>query len=258
MTRYYIPGSDERWELLAGMLREKGEVFREGAPGAGEEAAVILPYKKTQEEITASLLSYPEKTRVFVWTAGEEARLIAKKRGIFLYALGDDRILRAQNARATAEGCLASVLETRDRTLFGESVLVCGFGHCGSAIARLFWLCGCEVTVFARERGRRLAEAEGFSTISTLATRRVSEAGLVINTVPAPLFVFPAAEYLAAGCFVYQVASGACGLDEAFCREKGIRLVPLPALPARFSPRSEAEVLEEYILERCGEVPPWQ
>ena len=257
MTRFYIYGSDARWDQLALFLAEKGEVLREGAPREKGDV-LIFPFNIKEEEVLERILSAPEGTRLFLWRVTDAERSLAEKKGDALYALGEDRILRAQNALATAEGCLASVLSSRDRTLFGETVLVCGFGHCGSAIARLFWLCGCEVYVYSRAHGRQLAEAEGFNTLSTLHTRRAAMFSLVLNTVPAPIFPEEVLRQFSSGTDLYQIASGDSGVDEAFCREKGIRVIPLPALPARFSPRSEAELLEEIILEQCGEVAPWQ
>ena len=225
---------------------------------SGERRVTVLPFSAGADEVLRAVEASAPGDLVFAWQPGERERAAAKEREVFLFGCGEDRIYRAQNALATAEGCLAEVLQSRDRTLSGEAVLVCGYGHCGSAIARLFWLCGCEVFVFARARGRREAEADGFNTLSSLFSQECAAFDLVINTIPAAVFPPSILEKFSEGCEFYQVASGNSGVDEAFCRAKGIRYRALPGLPAKYSPQSEAEILAELILDKTGEVKAWR
>ncbi len=259
MTRFIILGRDARWDRLAALLEEKGRVLRERAPGeAGERSVTVFPFNAGEEEICAALADMAPGDAAFVWQKTEKEKETAKARGAGLFACGDDRIYRAQNALGTAEGTLARVLEERDRTLSGEAVLVCGYGHCGSAIARLFWLCGCEVFVFARARGRREAEADGFNTLPSLFSQECAAFDIIINTIPAAVFPPSILEGFSEGASFFQVASGGSGVDEAFCRARGIAYHALPGLPARFSPQSEAEALAEFILDQSGEAKVWR
>ena len=262
MKRFFILGQDARFARLAEKLSQSGKVYRaieagSTAPGKNQNI-IVFPFGQTESEIMDILSPLDEIHTVFVWQAGEKLENLCRKKGCRLFSCAADEAYRAANARATAEGAVASVLAKTDSLLAGECVLVCGYGNCGRELARLFWLCGCEVFVYSRARGRKAAEEDGFNTLSTLETPQLAMFDFVLNTVPGPIFPVSVLENLREGSAFFQIASGTSGINAAFLKQRGVAYVPLPGLPAVFAPESEAEALAALITEKCGEVKKWQ
>lgn len=264
MTQFFLLGSDARFSRLAEKLSQRGRVFREigaanGAENEGSNRNVyVFPFRQTEAEWINMLSPLPKNGFVFVWQAGAALKRLCEEKNFQLTEYAADKIYRAENAKATAEGALASVLTKTESLLAGECVLVCGYGACGQELARLFWLCGCEVFVFSRARGLKAAAEDGFNTLSSLSTPRLAMFDVVLNTVPEAIFPASVLENFREGSFFFQIASGTSGIDTQLLKKREVSYVPLPGLPAIFAPQSEAEALEALILEKCGEGSQWQ
>lgn len=247
MLTFYVLGSDRRFDLVASALEEEGfSVLREGI--AKERAVYLLPPATGEEEVLALLDRLAKGSFVFWGRAGEKAKKHAAEKEIFLTSLTEDKLYLELNSRATAEGVLAEVIQKTPCLLGEETVLVCGYGNCGKQIAKLLWLCGCDVWVHSRKGSLAKAKEDGFNTIHTFG-ENLGMFDLVVNTVPAPIFPSAFLDALSVGTLLFQVASGLSGLDPKDLKERGISFHPLPGLPGRIAPETEADAIFRLIKE---------
>ncbi|MBR5264128.1 MAG: hypothetical protein IKV50_05465 [Clostridia bacterium] len=242
MKRILLMTSDPRFRRVVQRLSEQGWETVESGDCSKEPCLVLFALNAAQEAIKEVLERASAGSRFVIGRAGDEIKALARKRGIHLLCLLEEEAYRKSNAQATAEGVLAEILGKTPRLLGECRGLVCGFGTCGTVIARLLRRLGAEVWVKTGERSTPLAREEGFS-LATLSPREAQRYDFVVNTVESPLFSEEFLAALPAGCVIFQVASGFSGFCADRLEAQGIRFVPLPGLPGRFAPHSEADCI---------------
>lgn len=251
MHDFYIYGTDKRFDLIADRLIEDGKtVARSGV--SQKSATYLFPLNTAGDALISQLENIQPKSLVFVGKSNEAVREKAKENQIHLISLLDEHDYVEENALATAEGTLASVIQETNRVLRDTCVLICGFGNCGKAIARLFWLCGCEVWIFSREGSMEKAHCEGFNTYRAPG-KHMGMFDAIINTVPAPIFSETFLQSFVPGTHLFQVASGLSGIDPNLLKEKGIPFHPLPGLPGKVAPESEADSILRILSRYCSD-----
>ncbi len=248
MDHFFILGTDPRYDRLASLVSEQGgTVFRTGR-SIDRPAVWIFSLNAEENTVLTALEHATTGSLVFLGRKSPDLQCFCLDRGLVLLALLEDEIYLERNALATAEGTLAEVIRETDRTLPELCVLVCGYGHCGKALAHLFWLCGCEVWVFSREGSLKRAEEDGFNAYRG-KKKNLSMFDLILNTVPAPIFDNDCLSSLSPGTHFFQVASGLSGISPQRLEEKGVFFHPLPGLPGRYASQSEAEAIFDFLKE---------
>jgi dipicolinate synthase subunit A len=212
------------------------------------EGVFFLPFGIREEELLAAFTSIPERSRIFCGTGTESVKRKAKEKNHHVTFLLEEKSSLTKNARHTAEGVLAEIIAKTDRRLDDLCLLVYGYGNCGSAIAKLLWLCGCEIWVWSRERGQALAEKDGFNVFPA-PVKGLSMFDGVINTVPDSIFSQELLSTMQRGSSFFQVASGTSGIDAKKMEKAGVNFVPLHGLPGKYTPLSEADAIWDEITQ---------
>lgn len=249
MRCFYLLGSDRRYDLIAEKWSETGGlVFREINSPPSEKALFFLPMGMGEEGILP-LFSIALPGSVFlVAKSTPKIQAKAEEKGLLCFALFEIESYRKENSTATAEGLLSEIIRKTDRNLSEQCVLIYGYGNCGKAIADLLYLVGCEVWVWSRERGQKKALADGFNLFPA-PNRGLSMFDLVINTVPDPVFPSSLLATLRKGSHFFQIASGLSGICPEELSARGVFFHPLPGLPGKISPASEADLIFQIIPE---------
>lgn len=246
MKPIYLPRSDARLQHLARIAQQEGCPIL--TKPSHEATVCLFPPSAKAEEILPEMERAP-RGGLFV-VGKKEGRLIqkAQEKLLSLLSLLDEERYLASNSRITAEGVLAAVIEKTSLSLSQLCVLVYGYGNCGRAIARLLWLCGVEVWVWSRAKGQMCARNDGFNVFHA-PTLGLGMFDCVIGTVPEAVYPPSLLSTMPSGSTFFQVASGTSGIDEALLAAGGVSFVPLPALPAKVAPESEAEVIWSILKE---------
>ncbi len=240
MDEVYILGTDGRFSAIERLCRERGlTCHREPREKRG---LYLLPLGARDEEILQIARKAKRGSVLFAGRASEKTKTALKEMGLSLFCLLEEELYLEKNSSATAEGTLSEVIRSTDRLLSEACILICGYGHCGRALARLFWLCGSEVWIFSHEGSMKRAKEDGFNLYHAPGDR-MGMFDLVINTVPAPLLTEAFCRGMRQGTKLFQVASGLSGADPEALAKQGIQWVPLPSLPGRFAPETEAETI---------------
>lgn len=241
MENFYLLGTDRRFDALERILREDGfSVYRKAENG--RKGIYLLPLGAKSEEILDRMQNAAEGSAFVVGRADEETREFARQKGMGLHCLLEEEAYLEKNSAATAEGALAEVIRNTDRLLTEECILICGYGNCGKALARLFWLCGSEVWIYSHEGSMERARQDGFN-IYRAPGNKMGMFDVILNTVPDAVFTKEWLKSIRRDCKIFQIASGLSGMDPEAARNASLSFYPLPSLPGKYAPETEAETI---------------
>ncbi len=239
MEDFFVLGEDRRFDLLSEMLkRDHYRVSRTLSP-TEVPSAYLFSLASSGDDVCSVLEKVPKKSFVLVGRSTPKLVQLAKEKDLSLVALLEDETYLLANSLATAEGTLSEVIRCTDHLLTEASILICGYGNCGRSLARLLWLCGGEVWVWSREGSMERARQDGFNTYRAPG-KKMGMFDVIINTVPEPVFTEEFLNSIHPGTHFFQVASGLSGVLPDQAKLLGIHFHPLPGLPGRFAPATEA------------------
>lgn len=260
--RLILVGGDERFPYTAMALSEAGHetalIGNGGTPfsenalqGAG---AVVLPYPVSRNGIDLNAPKNPDPiplSRLFgaiplraPVLGGHFTEAIRKRaRDLHVMDYEKDIAFLERNAAISADAAM-EVLAKEKPALSGD-VLLIGSGRFASALA--FRLSDLQIgyDVLARNPGHTVPCFGAPLPLDTLS-EKIGNAAVILNTVPAPLFSENILAKARPGTLFLEL-SAAGVIDAALCRRYGIRLVPCPALPARYAPQRAGYALADAV-----------
>ncbi|MBO4453213.1 MAG: hypothetical protein J5793_04700 [Clostridia bacterium] len=264
-----FPGGDERTLIAAERFAQEGaECVLTGFDEINRPENAALTFTETTGECVkgadAALLPFPSFREGFLnapMTAKRipEAEIMNACEGIVTLGTDDyskDGIFLAENALLTAEAALAILISNTGVSVSGSRFVVAGYGRIGKALTRMITRLNGKATVAARSGEQRIAalssgaEAAGFDGIEAPLTR----ADAVINTVPQRVFGKRELCAVRKGVPFIELASRPGGADGGEVVAAGLKYLPSPGLPGKYSPVSAGEALfrcaKRILLER--------
>ena len=248
---FCVAGHDARQRAAAQALRLAGFCV------VGPEAAALAEYvllpmsqERVSDEVARILQTARPGTILLAGRPGAPLRRAAREANLPLADYFQRPELECLNAVPTAEGCLAMLLQIRQRTIWESDFLVLGYGRVGRAVARRLGLLGGHVTVAARSAEQRANarcaghHAEPLSALATL----LPAYDTVINTIPAPILTRAMLQKLPPEALVLDLASRPGGTDFAAAAELGIRAEHALALPGKCAPRTAGTLIAQTVL----------
>ena len=222
---FCVVGRDARQLAAARALQNSGYTVL-GAEGAGQADYILLPMPMAAGVELVDYFLRPE--------------------------------LACLNAVPTAEGCLALLMQLRQRTIWESEFLVLGYGRIGRAVAQRLQALGGQVTIAARAPEQRAAaRCAGLHAAPLTALEQLlPHFDAVINTIPAPVLGAAQLRCLPRGALILDLASRPGGTDFAAARELGLRAEHALSLPARCAPETAgalvAHTVEVILQERAA------
>lgn len=248
---FCVVGYDARQRAAAQTLRVEG--FRVVGP---EDAAladyVLLPMSqdRVSDEVARTLQTVRPGTLLLAGRPGAPVLRAVREANLPLIDYFQRPELECLNAVPTAEGCLALLLQLRQRTIWESDFLVLGYGRVGRAVARRLELLGGHVTVVARSAEQRAnARCAGHHAAPLTALEALLPAfDTVINTIPAMVLPRERLQKLPPDALVIDLASRPGGTDFAAAAELGIRAEHALALPGKCAPRTAGTLIAQTVL----------
>ena len=278
-VRFGVIGGDQRQAELVRLLRNDGYETKASGLGfwLGEETpleesvkadVVILPLPLCREagylncrgeqlpvgEVFALL--QPEQL-VLAGQVKPVERAAAEAAGVELVDYFCREELTVANAAATAEAAIQVAMEQLDRTLWGASCLVLGFGRIGKLLAHRLQGMGADVTAAARSpEAKAWIRAYGYKQMDIREMDDLlGQYHVVFNTVPAEVMREPEICCLRQECLCIDLAS-VPGFDRLALERAKQPYIWARFLPGRMVPRTAAEIIRDttynIIAERKG------
>lgn len=259
-------GGDARQIYCAGRLAlEPGFTVRRFALGtedfSGETAPcdlLLLPYKPIRgETIVGSVgengeeVSLSDAMRlvkdggaVFAGELDAETVDSLKLRNIAVHNWFSDETLTLANAKLTAEGASQIITKNAPRGVSGSKILILGKGRVARACSELFGRMGAEVSLAARSQEH---------PTDFIDPEKISEADVIVNTIPARVFGEKELSRVKRGAFILELASKPYGIDFDKARELGIPAILASGVPGKYTPEEAGRALAESVLRNLKE-----
>jgi dipicolinate synthase subunit A len=154
------------------------------------------------------------------------------------------------NAVSTAEGALQTALEKSDRTIYGQNILITGFGRIAKALARILLGMGAYVTVAARKKSDMTwAEIYGCKSCNIKEIENICGSyDIIFNTVPSMIFDEDILCKLKKDVLFIDLASKPGGADFKSAQKLGINAVHALALPGKTAPESAGYAIAYSVM----------
>lgn len=290
MGRFLILGKEERQKYLFQMLCSRGQTvtYCDSWLDGGYDA-VMLPVTKSAEYLEQIAGQLQAGEYVFGCNFPQEITEQKRRQGIFFVDYMKEEGAAYTNAAITAEGAVVEAILAGKEALSGRQTLVMGYGRCGQMLVQRLSALGAKVTVYEKDPEKlAIAKAFGYPAVEaedeicsyergavTIADcsagveRDVAESRLdaqfwgkflyIFNTVPARVLGEERLMHVRHDAVLIDLASAPGGLDYAYCAQKGINAKLCGGLPAKYAPKSAAElllhVIESYLnLSERGDV----
>ncbi len=158
------------------------------------------------------------------------------------------------NAAVTAEGMLCEILKNTPFILQNKSVLILGYGKCGTILAHKLDALGCQVSICELSAERReLASSFGLQSFSPFHLQKfLPQFSVIINTVPSLVLSKDTFANLSPDVFLFDLASPPGGIDFEAAKQQNIPVFHCLGLPGKIAPLSAGEAIAKNILERIS------
>lgn len=164
------------------------------------------------------------------------------------------------NALPTAEGAIQIAMEQLRCTLSATECLVLGYGRVGMVLAHLLKGIGAEVSVSCRNKGAlALANAMGNHTFPLCDLKKhLNRYPLLFNTIPAGILNKEVLRSASTESLFIELASPPGGMDQAYCRKIGLKVIHAQGLPGKVAPITGGKIILETVASIASEQMPFQ
>ena len=250
-------------EYLPGKIRpldwRRGAAKSEALAVLEDSDRIILPtpaskieknydvYTLLKEELTKE---YVKKWCVFAGVISPVWKQRFEDAGVTYYDLMEDAAVVHRNARITAEATVAEILKYSAYSIYGQKIIVCGYGRCGKSVADLLAAMGAKVTILARSaKARQMARGNGHEAVDfSYGPEEVYGARTIVNTVPAQVIREPMIQEMHKDTVIIDIASRPGGVDLVAAERQEIKVVAALGLPGIYTTKSSAKVFADAVI----------
>lgn len=160
--------------------------------------------------------------------------------------------LMVGNAFLTAEGALGVAIQEYEGALNGARCLVTGFGRIGKALCLGLKGLGAQVSCCAR-KASDLTAIRALGCVP-LQYRELREAyDVIFNTVPSQVLSAQQLSRQRPDTLLIELASQPGGVDLEAAERLGLRVLNVPSVPGRMSPKTSGELIKEAVYNMMEE-----
>ena len=187
---------------------------------------------------------------VFGGKFDDASRKIFTNSGIETIDYFEREELNVLNAVPTAEGAGQIAMEETASTIYGQNILITGFGRISKVLIKILNGMGANVTVTARKYSDLAwAEIYGCKSVHTSSLHEcIDKFDIIFNTVPAVLFDEYMLNMLRKDTLMIDLASKPGGVDFDIAGKLGLKVIWALSLPGKVAPVSSGEIIAGTVL----------
>ena len=162
----------------------------------------------------------------------------------------DREEMAVMNAVPTAEGAVQIAMEEIPTTIFGQKILITGFGRISKVLAKILNGLGADISIAVRKYSdREWAEIYGCKgRLFTQLDESLKQYDIIFNTGPAIIFDKERLRMLKKGSLLIDLASKPGGVDIEEAGNAGVKTIWALSLPGKVAPISSGEIIARTIL----------
>lgn len=150
-------------------------------------------------------------------------------------ALLNQKAFIEKNSILTAEGLLSYIIMHRREPIYHSIIYVLGFGHCAKPIVQYLLALKAEVRVAVRRHELKDDIERMGAQYIDLKTIDLSDADILINTVPALIIHENELKNAKKGIMIIDIASYPYGIDHHYALSQGLNSQILPSIPCKYA-----------------------
>jgi len=246
---FFIDVSDKRTKYLKQELQNRSFKTEELNVNSSKTAQkndvfIYAPNKKWKKEDIEAL---PNNIRLFCGNIAPELTDVLKEKEISHISLLSDENFAVENAKLTAEGVLALMIEGTEKSIFENNVLILGAGRIAKSCAILFAKLGIKFSI-ATFNKTEYDNCFYYTNSNFYAYDFVNKIGsfdIIINTRPLQFIDENIIAKITPNTLFIETASTNC-LDSE--KVKDFTYLLAPGLPQRYSCMSASKLMLTKIL----------
>ncbi|WP_374724025.1 dipicolinic acid synthetase subunit A [Calidifontibacillus erzurumensis] len=218
--------------------------------GANLSGEVETIFSNEKIILTEEMLKQtPDHCIIFSGISNQYLDAICKEANRKLIKLFERNDVAIYNSIPTVEGTIMMAIQHTDITIHGSNVVVIGLGRVGMSVARAFACLGAKVKVGARklEDIARITEMGLYPFFTDDLMKEVSDADIVINTVPALVVTAAVISKMPLHTVIIDLASKPGGTDFRYAEKRGIKALLAPSLPGIVAPKTAGSIVAKVI-----------
>lgn len=231
-------------------LPHKADVIILPLPASQNGVFVNTPFCRSNIPLTALFSVLSEDGVILGGRIDAKTKKIFESNSIEAVDYFEREELSVLNAVPTAEGAVQIAMEEMATTIFGQKVLITGYGRISKVLARILVAMGADVTVTARKYSDLAwAEIHGCKGLHTsLIGEGIGEYSLIFNTVPAVILGEEILSSVSKDSLIIDLASKPGGVDFEVAGKLGLKVVWALSLPGKVAPISSGEIIASTVL----------
>lgn len=242
---YVIDTGDSRMFHTMRAIKENGHRVCSYSSFSGEESAVYCysPAKRfTKEELTR----LNTNSALISGAMPNESITLLNERGIRHYNLLLDEVFAIENAIQTAEAALMLIIRATDISIFKTRIAIFGYGRLGRALANIFSSLGLDFAICTNDYYERAEAHISCRDVYDLSAP-ITDADVIVNTIPAKIFTFEKLVKVKKSCYILDLATFTA-VENSHIQSLELNYDNALGLPGKYSPKSAGEIMAKAIL----------
>ncbi|MFV0440176.1 MAG: NAD(P)-dependent oxidoreductase [Lachnospirales bacterium] len=250
--KFYVYETDTRQKLIGEFLEKKGLIKDKTV---SDVDILVLPFvnveKNLEIDINQDYVNSLKKTvKVFTGVKNERLRKLFQENNKSYTEIMEYKEVSVLNSIPTAEGVLYNVIGSSTKGVFGSTVLVLGYGVCGSEIVRKLKALGANIDVIEQnEEKQAFAEIRGIYSVEEKDIYK-KDYDYIINTIPEKIISTQTLKNISKTTIIFDIASFPYGFDEEEVSEKELNYKRLGSLPTKFGVDFSSYAIGNFIYKK--------
>jgi len=247
--KFVLAYDDIRFSWLFGEMLKEGystALYSERVNLGNRQAVYLLsPKRSLTPEFLYTLQS---GSKFFAYSLPNECKDMVKEKQLTPYLYSTDCVFLHLNAKLTAEGLTAYIINNTDMCLSECRIFVLGGGRIAKNLAH-YLLPLSPKTSFATKDKEEYAQLYTWTkNVYSLKdiVKVVDNYDIIVNTIPKQILSNTAYGKMSKSATILEVTN--CGINKVLASKNGIRVITLSGIPSTTAPKTAATILKECVL----------